>query len=159
MELTALILDNRSKKAKRFSLPVTTEYIASEFGYDKEDILFTIQSIEELPKLKVEGATLSDINKLAKELEFVYEEKVLTYIELGNTELSDLLVFEFLDCALYPEIHNDLQLGMYLVKENGFNLALFLKYLDYEKYGHDVRLEEGGSFTDRGYFLPKADRL
>ena len=64
-----------------------------------------------------------------------------------------------LDCALYPEIHNDLQLGMYLVKENGFNLALFLKYLDYEKYGHDVRLEEGGSFTDRGYFLPKADRL
>ena len=96
MELTALIMDNRTKKAKQFSLPVTPEYIASEFGYDKEDILFTIQSIEELPKLKVEGATLSDVNKLAKELEFVYEEKVLTYIELGNTELSDLLNFEFL---------------------------------------------------------------
>ena len=32
MELTALIMDNRSKKAKQFSLPVAPEKIASEFG-------------------------------------------------------------------------------------------------------------------------------
>ena len=159
MELTVLIMDNRTKKVKQFALPVDPEKIASEFGYRKEDILFTIQSIEELPELKVEGCTLTDLNKLSKNLRMIDKDKVLTFIELMSDDLSVLLQFNFYDCALYPEIHNDLQLGMYLVKENGFNLALLLKYLDYEKYGHDVRLEEGGSFTDRGYFLPKADRL
>lgn len=31
MELTALIMDNRTKKVKQFSLPVELEYVASEF--------------------------------------------------------------------------------------------------------------------------------
>lgn len=32
MELTALIMDNRTKKVKQFSLPVEFEYVISEFG-------------------------------------------------------------------------------------------------------------------------------
>ena len=27
--------------------------------------------------------------------------------------------------------------------------------LDYEKYGRDVRLEEGSSFVDKGYFVSR----
>ena len=46
MELIALIMDTRSKKVKQFSLPVDIENVASEFGYDREDIVFIIQSIE-----------------------------------------------------------------------------------------------------------------
>jgi len=26
---------------------------------------------------------------------------------------------------------------------------------DYEKFGRDVRLEEGGSFVDKGYFVSR----
>ena len=29
------------------------------------------------------------------------------------------------------------------------------RYFDYEKYGRDVRLEEGGRFVDKGYFVSK----
>ena len=69
MELTALIMDKRSKKVKQFSLPVDVEYVASEFGLDS------------------------------------------------------------------------------------FSRDILERYFDYEKYGRDVRLEEGGSFVDKGYFV------
>lgn len=157
MELTALIMDNRSRKAKQFSLPVAPEKIASEFGYDKEDIIFTIQSIEELPKLKVEGATLSDINKLAENLEDVDEDIVLSFIESDSSDPKALANAEFDDCWLYPDVATDRDLGQYVVEELGVELSReqLERYLDYEKYGRDVRLSEGGSFVDKGYFVSK----
>lgn len=42
MELTALIMDDVTKKVKQFSLPVELEYVASEFGFYVGDV-----SIEE----------------------------------------------------------------------------------------------------------------
>ncbi|KXA60650.1 hypothetical protein HMPREF3228_01015, partial [Streptococcus mitis] len=66
MDLTALIMDTRLKKVKQFSLPVDVEYIASEFGYDREDVVFTIQSIEELPALNCEGLTLHLANSITE---------------------------------------------------------------------------------------------
>ena len=81
MELTALIMDNRSKKAKQFSLPVEFEYVASEFGYAVEDVSITIQSIEELPTLECERLTLDLANGLAENLEDVDERIVLSFIE------------------------------------------------------------------------------
>lgn len=29
------------------------------------------------------------------------------------------------------------------------------EHFDYEKFGRDVRLEEGGSFVDKGYFVSR----
>ena len=81
MELTALIMDNRSKKAKQFSLPVELEYVAYEFGYAVEDVSITIQSIEELPTLDCERLTLYLANELAENLEDVDERIVLSFIE------------------------------------------------------------------------------
>ena len=66
MELTALIMDNRTKKVKQFSLPVDFEYVASEFGYDVEDVSITIQSIEELSDLDCERLNLDLANELAE---------------------------------------------------------------------------------------------
>ncbi len=43
----------------------------------------------------------------------------------------------------------------YVASEFRFDLGLILKYLDYEKYGRDVRLEEGSSFVDKGYFVSR----
>ena len=54
MELTAVVRDDILKKVKRFSLPVTLEYVASEFRFDIEDVAISILSIEELPTLNVE---------------------------------------------------------------------------------------------------------
>lgn len=157
MELTALIMDNWTKKVKQFSLPVEFEYVASEFGYDVEDVYITIQSIEELPDLNCEGLTLELANELAENLEDVDEDLVLSYIESNSSDPKDLLNAEFDDCWLYPDVATDRDLGEYLVDEIGFELSreTLENYFDYEKFGRDVRLSEGGSFVDKGYFVSK----
>ena len=157
MELTALIMDTRSKKVKQFSLPADVEYIASEFGYDREDVVFTIQSIEELPALNCEGLTLELANELAENVEDVDEDLVLSFIESESSDPKYLASVEFDDCSLYSDVATDRELGEYLVEEVGVELSKekLLQYIDYEKFGRDVRLEEGGSFVDKGYFVSR----
>ena len=157
MELTALIMDNRTKKVKQFSLPVELEYVASEFGYDVEDVSITIQSIEELPDLDVERSPLFVFNELAEKLEDVDEDIVLSFIESNSSDPKELLNAEFDDCLLYPDVATDRDLGEYVVEELGVELSkeTLENYFDYEKYGRDVRLEEGGSFVDKGYFVSR----
>lgn len=155
MDLTALIMDNRTKKVKQFSLPADVEYIASEFGYDREGVSFTIQSIEELPTLNCEGLTLDLANELAENVEDVDEDLVLSFIESESSDPKYLASVDFDDCNLYPDVATDRELGEYLVEEVGVELSKekLLLYIDYEKFGRDVRLEEGGSFVDKGYFV------
>lgn len=157
MELTALIMDNRTKKVKQFSLPVELEYVASEFGYDVEDVSTTIQSIEELPDLDVERSPLFVFNELAEKLEDVDEDIVLSFIESNSSDPKELLNAEFDDCSLYADVSTDRELGEYIVDDMGVELSReqLERYFDYEKYGRDVRLEEGGSFVDRGYFVSR----
>ena len=157
MELTALIMDKRSKKVKQFSLPADIEYVASEFGYDREDIVFTIQSIEELPALNCEGLTLHLANSIAENVEDVEENLVLSFIESESSDPSYLANVNFDDCKLYPHIVTDRELGRYLVDEVGLELSkeTLQNYFDYEKYGRHVRLSESGSFVDKGYFVSK----
>lgn len=155
MELTALIMDNRTKKVKQFSLPVELEYVASEFGYDVEDVSITIQSIEELPDLKVERCSLFLVNDLAENVEDVDEDIVLSFIESGSSDPKVLESVDFDNCSLYRDVSTDRELGEYVVEELGAELSReqLELYFDYEKYGRDVRLEEGGSFVDKGYFV------
>ena len=157
MDLTALILDTRSKKVKQFSLPADVEYIASEFEYVREDVVFTIQSIEELPTLNCEGLTLELANELAENVEDVDEDLVLSFIESESSDPKYLASVEFDDCSLYSDVATDRELGEYLVEEVGVELSKekLLQYIDYEKFGRDVRLEEGGSFVDKGYFVSR----
>lgn len=157
MELTALIMDTRSKKAKQFSLPVELEYVASEFGYAVEDVSITIQSIEELPTLDCERLTLDLANELAENLEDVDEDIVLSFIESESSDPKILESIDFDNCSLYRDVSTDRELGEYVVEELGAELSReqLELYFDYEKYGRDVRLEEGGSFVDKGYFLSK----
>ena len=157
MELTALIMDNRSKKVKQFSLPVELEYIASEFWYVVEDVSITIQSIEELPALNCEGLTLHLANSIAENLEDIDEDLVLSFIESESSDPKYLASAEFDDCSLYTDISTDRELGEYLIEEVGVELSKekLLLYIDYDKFGRDVRLEEGGSFVDKGYFVSR----
>ena len=157
MDLTALIMDTRLKKVKQFSLPVDVEYIASEFGYDREDVVFTIQSIEELPALNCEGLTLHLANSITENLEDIDEDLVIAFIESESSDPKYLASAEFDDCNLYPDISTDRELGEYLIEEVGVELSKekLLLYIDYDKFGRDVRLEEGGSFVDKVYFVSR----
>ena len=138
-------------------LPCSSEEVAERFGYEGQEIEVTIDSIEGLPTLNCEDLTLDLANSIAENVEDVDEDIVLSVIETESSDPSYLDSYDFDDCYLYPEVATDRDLGEYLVEELGVELSKekLLLYLDYEKFGRDVRLEEGGSFVDKGYFVSR----
>ena len=110
-----------------------------------------------MPDLDCERLTLDLANELAEKLEDIDEDIILSFIESESSDPKVLAITEFDDCSLYPDLATDRELGEYLVEDMGVELSReqLERYLDYEKYGRDVRLEEGGSFVDRGYFVSR----
>lgn len=155
MDLMALVI--YKGVAIRVLLPISSEELAERFGYEDQEIEVTFDSIEGLPDLDCERLNLDLANELAEELEDVDEDIVLSYIESNSSDPKDLLNAEFDDCWLYPDVATDRDLGEYVVEELGVELSReqLELYFDYEKYGRDVRLSEGGSFVDRGYFVSR----
>ena len=156
MDLTALV--RYGKYVRQVLLPCDREEVAYRFGYEEgEKITVTIDSIEELPTLNCEGLTLDLANELAEKVEDVNEDLILSFIESESSDPKYLASVEFDDCNLYPDVSSDRELGEYLVEEVGVELSKekLLLYIDYEKFGRDVRLEEGGSFVDKGYFVSR----
>ena len=67
---------------------------------------------------------------------------------------------ENLDCYdVYPDIRDHDDLGRYYIEElDAMQVPEHLRnYIDYEAYGRDVALEEGGEFTDFGYVRDTGD--
>lgn len=155
MDLLALVVYKGI--ARRVLLPCSSEEVAERFGYEGEGIEVTIDSIESLPALNCDSLTLDLANELAENLEDVDEDLVLSFIESESSDPSYLASVDFDDCFLYPDVDTDRELGEYLVEELGVELSKekLLQYLDHEKLGRDVRLEEGGSFVDKGYFVSR----
>lgn len=143
--------------ARRVLLPISSEEVAERFGYEGEEIEVTFDSIEGLPDLDCERLNLDLANELAENLEDVDEDIVLSFIESDSSDPKALANAEFDDCWLYPDVATDRDLGQYVVEELGVELSReqLERYLDYEKYGRDVRLSEGGSFVDKGYFVSR----
>lgn len=155
MDLMALVIYKGI--ARRVLLPCSSEELAKRFGYEGQEIEVTIDSIEGLSPLNCEDLTLDLANRIAENVEDVDEDIVLSVIETESSDPSYLDSYDFDDCYLYPEVTTDRDLGEYLVEELGVELSKekLLLYLDYEKFGRDVRLEEGGSFVDKGYFVSR----
>lgn len=155
MDLMALVVYKGI--ARRVLLPISIEELAERFGYEGQEIEVTFDSIEGLPDLDCERLTLELANELAEKLEDVDEDIVLSFIESESSDPKVLAITEFDDCSLYPDLATDRELGEYIVDEIGFELSReqLERYFDYEKFGRDVRLEEGGSFVDRGYFVSR----
>lgn len=155
MDLMALVVYKGI--ARRVLLPISSEELAERFGYEGEEIEVTFDSIEGLPDLDCERLNLDLANELAENLEDVEEDIVLSFIESNSSDPKDLLNVEFDDCSLYFEVATDRDLGQYIVEDMGVELSReqLERYLDYEKFGRDVRLEEGGSFVDKGYFVSR----
>ena len=155
MDLMALVI--YKGVARRVLLPISSEEVAERFGYEGQEIEVTFDSIESLPTLDCERLTLDLANELAENLEDVDEDLVLSFIESNGSDPKYLASAEFDDCNLYPDISTDRELGKYLVEDMGVELSkeTLQNYFDYEKYGRDVRLEEGGSFVDKGYFVSR----
>jgi antirestriction protein len=59
------------------------------------------------------------------------------------------------DFLLFPDIHDEYDLGYFLIEESGLydlsGLGKLAGYLDYEAYGRDVHIEANGGFTVYGF--------
>lgn len=155
MDLMALVI--YKGVAIRVLLPISSEELSERFGYEDQEIEVTFDSIEGLPDLDCERLTLDLANDLAENLEDVDEDIVLSFIESDSSDPKALANAEFDDCWLYPDVATDRDLGEYVVEELGVELSkeTLQNYFDYEKFGRDVRLSEGGSFVDKGYFVSR----
>ena len=107
-----------------------------------------------------EYESLDELNYLASKLDEMSQgeyEQFQAAMEIGDhsgsvQEIINLT--ENLDCYdVYPDIHDYDDLGRYYIDElDAMQVPEHLKnYIDYEAYGRDVALEEGGDFTDLGY--------
>ena len=116
-----------------------------------------------------EYESLDKLNYLAARLEEMPEwelKKLVAVMEAGCDEVSDIddlinLTFN-LDCYDFiPDVCNDEDLGYYYVHEAGIysekELGPLANYIDYERFGRDVKMDEQGRYTDDGYVRNTGD--
>ena len=107
-----------------------------------------------------EYESLDELNYLASKLDEMSQgeyEQFQAAMEIGDHSgsLQEIInLTENLDCYdVYPDIHDHDDLGRYYIEElDAMQVPEHLRnYIDYEAYGRDIALEEGGEFTDLGY--------
>ena len=107
-----------------------------------------------------EYENLDELNYLASKLDEMSQgeyEHFQAAMEIGDHSgsLQEIInLTENLDCYdIYPDIHDHDDLGRYYIEElDAMQVPEHLRnYIDYEAYGRDIALEEGGEFTDLGY--------
>ena len=115
-----------------------------------------------------EYANLDELNYLASKLDNMdkYEyNQFCAAMEVGDHtgSLQDIInLTENLDCYdVYPNIEDHEDLGRYYIEElDMMQVPEHLKdYIDYEAYGRDIAIEEGGNFTEFGYVRDTGDRF
>ena len=115
-----------------------------------------------------EYESLDELNYLASKLDEMSRgeyEQFQAAMEIGDhsgsvQEIINLT--ENLDCYdVYPDIHDYDDLGRYYIDElDAMQVPEHLRnYIDYEAYGRDVAMEEGGDFTDLGYVRDTGSRF
>ncbi len=115
-----------------------------------------------------EYENLDELNYLASKLDEMDQgeyEQFQAAMEVGDNSGSVQEIInltENLDCYdVYPDIHDHDDLGRYCIDELcALQVPDDLKgYIDYEAYGRDVALNEGGQFTALGYVWNTGNRF
>ena len=143
-----------------------------EFGQPYEEWFITDYEcpIYGVQKMLGEYESLDKLNYLAAlidELSLSDQEKLVAIMEAGCDEVSDIddlinLTFN-LDCYdIMPGINDESDLGYYYAHEAGIysekDLGPLANYIDYERYGRDIAMDEQGHFTDEGYVRVASER-
>ena len=115
-----------------------------------------------------EYANLDELNYLASKLDNMDKYEYTQFcaaMEVGDHtgSLQDIInLTENLDCYdVYPKIEDHEDWGRYYIEElDAMQVPEHLKdYIDYEAYGRDIAIEEGGNFTEFGYVRDTGDRF
>ncbi len=115
-----------------------------------------------------EYENLDELNYLASKLDDMDRDEYnqfLAAMEVSDHtgSIQDLInLTENLDCYdVYPDIEDHDDLGRYYIDElEAMDVPDHLRnYIDYEAYGRDIALSEGGEFTEFGYVRDTGDRF
>lgn len=142
-----------------------------EFGQPYEEWFITDYEcpIYGVQKMLGEYESLDKLNYLAAlidELSLSDQEKLVAIMEAGCDEVSDIddlinLTFN-LDCYdIMPGINDESDLGYYYAHEAGIysekDLGPLANYIDYERYGRDIAMDEQGASPMRAMSASQAN--
>ena len=126
-----------------------------------EEYFFTDYTYVNCPNLKFEEHISHNwLNKIAEKIEsFVGDEteKFNAIVEAWGFDeiLNDWDNFDLDNYYLYDEVYSNYDLGYYWIEDCGCydldSIGNLKHYIDYEKFGRDVALDNNGCFTDYGY--------
>ena len=114
------------------------------------------------------GEKLLSVTQVSKDSDDS-ERQIQRYIRLTHLipellSIDDLINLTFnLDCYdIMPGITDESDLGYYYAHEAGIysekDLGPLANYIDYERYGRDIVMDEQGRFTDEGYVRVASER-
>lgn len=125
-----------------------TDYESSIFGLTE-----CLGEYENIYTLEYLARKIEDIYYSTKQLEAMIEYGEHTD---GAEQLIDLVDSE--ECFYFmPEVRDDFELGYEYAENNGVfasaieSMDIIRNYIDYEAYGRDIRITDGGIFTNNGY--------
>lgn len=142
-----------------------------EFGRSYEEWFITDYdcSIHGVSDLLGEYESLDKLNYLASRLDELSSSELDQFVaimESGCDEVSDIddlinLTYNLDRYDFIPDIKDYDDLGRYYFFEGGYNsdnrFGSFVDYIDFERYGEDCSINEGGSLTNGGYLRPTGD--
>ena len=101
---------------------------------------------------------LNEIAQLFEDVEDYNSElfsAILQYECITSIEDIENAIENIDDYTLLSDVNDEYDLGYYWIEESGcYNLSSIgnlSNYFDYEAFGRDISLDEGGMFTDYGY--------
>lgn len=127
------------------------EIFITDYESDIEGLSDCLGEYENLSLLNYLASKIQESDCSIEQLEAIFE-----FGEYTGSVAEILSLLDQTDCfILYEGIDNDYELGEYLANETGLfsevEDSILTRYFDYESYGRDVQLEEGGMYTQHGY--------
>ena len=138
---------------------VYEEWFITDYECPVQGVYDMLGEYESLDKLNYLASRIDEMDKWD-------QEKFVAIMEAGCDEVSnidDLINLTYnLDCYDFlPDVTDEEDLGRYYIEEAGIydtkamgNLA---NYIDFERFGRDVAMDENGRFTDEGYIRNTGD--
>ena len=132
------------------------EVFITDYDIDIYGMQDNLGENENLDKLNYLAAVIANMNPIEREQYEAVMESGISYGEPGIDDLINL-AFNLDGFNIYPEISDEYDLGVYYARER-YGEALgeigdLQNYINYEAFGSDTQINDGGMFTDKGYVI------
>lgn len=130
------------------------EYFFSDYDTNISGISDALGEYANADELNYLAALLQKIDSYDYEKWYAIVEDEMDLPQNGVPGLINL-TFNMDRYDLFTNVFDEEDYGRYIIQESGrfdrWKIEDLLDYIDYEAYGRDASINEGGSFTERGY--------